>query len=701
LKHSTISLTVGLFAVGMIVALALPSSGTASGAYPVRLCSPETYRSDGSGGAFGTGNADVGILRTYTRYQGNISYGPVGSWNAWHPVLGCATMNTTNAGKQTYGMRMFTTREAAWERGQGGGLEIRAPGGTTIGQVSFRARALLSPDFGIQGGVGGGGTKMTWEFVGAPSSAGTTGEAVPSKYSFGSYGSAGAVQGVSTYRIGQVCEPNSTATVCFGPGQSLLIQDLLVTLIDRIKPNVKILDSPIARGSWISGHQKLGYLVHDGQSGIRQAEVFMDDRVIDAKTFPCETVSGIGAGASSEPMAAKVKPCSNRLEGGTITLDTKQFGDGEHQLKVCARDFASATYYWSQDPPSCANTTVRIDNTAPVAPESMEAVPTRVPRAVELNDINWNDPGTRDPGAPITSAIYEIVDRDGRTVIPPRTVGSDGPGSVPADSARARNVEAIPRLTTPTEAGNYTLRVRLVDAVGHVSGTSTVPLRYSCEDSGGAVLPETNVALGLIRQGYDPTTATAKLALSQGKKAMLLGRVRGPGGMPVPGAETCVNAKPVTDPQLEPFVNVATGPQGQYRAALRPGPSRDLVAVVRQGHRESWSEPALTKVKVKPKLKLKRARIKAGQTLRSIGKIPGPHAGRVTVILQAKVGKGWQAFRYYRTRANGKYRLRYRPVAGGLTRPTKFVVRAVVPLQSGYPYEHGASARRVVTIKPR
>lgn len=695
-----VSLALVLLSVLGGAELTMPTASMGSGAYPVRLCSPETFRSDGTGGTFGTGNTSIGSLRTYTSDQGAISYGNVGSWSIWNPALQCAAMNNTNPGQFNFGMHLFTDYEVGWKRGQGGGLEIVAPAGTTIGQVGFKARALLPPSYGAQGGLAGGGTKMVWEFVGAANSAGTSGQAVPSNASFGSYGGAGAVQGVSVYRIGQVCEAPNGASICFGPGQSLLIQDLVVTLLDTVKPNVHLIDSSVSRGEWVSGKQSISYLVNDGESGIRQAQVFLDNNLIDTKDFPCSTVSGIGAGETNEPMAAKMTPCSTQLEGGTVTIDTRGYGDGEHQLKVCARDFASATTYWGQDTPSCVNTTVRIDNTAPVAPEGLDAVSTRVPRSVVPDDIDWKNPGNGDPGAPIRESIYEIVNQDGKVVVPAQTVKVDGPASVSADSVHAENVEAIPTLKTPEQGGNFTLRTRLVDAVGHISGVSTVPLHYSCENAGGA-LPETNVALGLLRQGQDETAATARLALVQGDKAALLGRVRGPGGMPVDEAATCVDAKPVTDPQLETLARVDTDEEGEYRIPLPAGPSRNLVAVVRQGHRESWSDQALTRVRVRPGLKIKRKRIKAGQMLHFTGKIPGPHADRVTVVLQAKVGKGWQAFRYYRTGQQGRYHLRYRPRASGLTRPTKFVVRAIVPLQSGYPYQPGSSSRRTIVIQPR
>jgi len=694
-----VSLALGVLLVWGVAALCAPGTSMGSGAYPVRLCSPETFRSDGTGGIFGTGNTGIGSLRTYKSDQGAISYGAVGSWSVWNPALQCAAINTSNPGQFTYGMHLFTDYEVGWRRGQGGGLEMVPPSGTTIGQVGFKARALLPPNYGAQGGLAGGGTKMVWEFVGAANGAGTSGSAVPPNSSFGNYGGAGAVQGVSAYRIGQVCEAPNGASICFGPGQSLLIQDLVVTLLDNIKPNLHFIESPVTQGGWVSGKQDISYLVRDGESGIRQIQVFLDGNLIDTKSFPCSTVSGLGAGDTNEPMAATMTPCPSGLEDGTATIDTAHYGDGDHQLKVCARDFASATTYWGQDTPSCVDTTIRIDNTAPTPPEGLDAVSPRIPRSVVPNDIDWENPGNGDPGAPIRESIYEIVDQDGTVVVPAQSVKVDGPASVSADSVHAENVEAIPALKTPEQGGNFTLRTHLVDAVGHVSGVSTVPLRYSCENAGGA-LPETNVALGLLRQGQDETAATARLALVQGDKAALLGRVRGPGGMPVDSATTCVDAKPVTDPQLETLARVETDEDGEYRIPLPAGPSRNLVAVVRQGHRESWSEQALTRVRVKPQLKIKRRRIKTGQMLHFTGKIPGPHADGVTVVLQAKVGKGWQAFRYHRTGRQGRYHLRYRPRASGLTRPTKFVVRAIVPLQSGYPYQQGSSRLRTVVIRP-
>ena len=74
---------------------------------------------------------------------------------------------------------------------------------------------------------------------------------------------------------------------------------------------------------------------------------------------------------------------------------------------------------------------------------------------------------------------------------------------------------------------------------------------------------------------------------------------------------------------------------------------------------------------------------------RFFGQLPGPDNDRVVVVLQVKQGKGWRAFRRYRTRNGGRYRLVYR--FGRTTSPATYLMRAQVRRQGGYPYLPGNS----------
>ena len=58
-------------------------------------------------------------------------------------------------------------------------------------------------------------------------------------------------------------------------------------------------------------------------------------------------------------------------------------------------------------------------------------------------------------------------------------------------------------------------------------------------------------------------------------------------------------------------------------------------------------------------------------------------------MLQVKSGKGWLAFRRYRTRDDGHYDLRYR--FRRASRPARYEMRAQLRETSGYPYLQGDS----------
>lgn len=77
------------------------------------------------------------------------------------------------------------------------------------------------------------------------------------------------------------------------------------------------------------------------------------------------------------------------------------------------------------------------------------------------------------------------------------------------------------------------------------------------------------------------------------------------------------------------------------------------------------------------------------------GGIPGPHNNHIVVVLQVESGKGWRAFRRYRTREGGRFKMRYR--FNRTLTPTTYVMRAQVRKQAAFPYEQGDS--RMVRLR--
>jgi hypothetical protein len=67
-------------------------------------------------------------------------------------------------------------------------------------------------------------------------------------------------------------------------------------------------------------------------------------------------------------------------------------------------------------------------------------------------------------------------------------------------------------------------------------------------------------------------------------------------------------------------------------------------------------------------------------------------------VLQVKRGDGWLAFHRSRTREGGRFTLPYRFTRTDV--PTKYLMRAQVRTQAGYPYLQGNSKLLTLIVLP-
>lgn len=322
---------------------------------------------------------------------------------------------------------------------------------------------------------------------------------------------------------------------------------------------------------------------------------------------------------------------------------------------------------------SAASVAVPIDTTPPAAPQGLMVTPPDVGRGAEGFDVRWHD--IQDNGSPIAAARYQVLDPAGNVAVPTQTVRGNG-------------IEAIEGLEAPSRSGAFTLKLWLEDEEGNAGAAVTAPLAYRCvrsDASGGSA-----ITAGLGEAGK------AEEVIEQGKGSILRGRVSGRGG--VAGAAVCVFARVVTEASREFLGFALSGPDGGYRFAVGAGPSRELEARYRSGHREV-SADAVLKTIVRPIFKVRRKVVRNEGYARFTGYVPGPDNDNVIVVLQVRRGKGWLAFRRYRTRDGGKVTVGYR-----FTRteaPTRYAMRAQVRAQAGYPYEQGNSRRLTLIVLPR
>ncbi|MGB7589092.1 MAG: Ig-like domain repeat protein [Solirubrobacterales bacterium] len=324
---------------------------------------------------------------------------------------------------------------------------------------------------------------------------------------------------------------------------------------------------------------------------------------------------------------------------------------------------------------AAANVPLPRDTTPPAAPQDVSVAAPSASRAAEGLDVHWRN--IVDAGSPIDAAHYEVMNGAGAVVVPAKTV--DG-----------TNVEAISNLETPSERGSYALRLWLSDAEGNVGAPVTVPLAYECvrsEAGGGAALA---TAMG--------SGSSDSEIVREGSGSVLHGTLRGSNGTGIAAARLCVFSRVVTD-QAREFLGLAVSAQdGGYRFPVPAGASRDLTVVYRGDHREVTGHATIETI-VHPLLQAKSKVIYNKHFAHFYGAIPGPHNDRVVVVLQAKVAKGWTAFRRYRTRENGRFSLAYR--FRRTFRRTTYAMRAQVRQTVGYPYLQGNSDQLTLLVLPR
>ena len=367
--------------------------------------------------------------------------------------------------------------------------------------------------------------------------------------------------------------------------------------------------------------------------------------------------------AGKQVVPEKVLTGTNPTELPKVELPA---APGDYRLRVWLEDAVGFTG-------PAATVAIPRDTTPPAAPQDLSVTAPTTTRSTQGFDVRWRN--IIDAGSPISAVHYQVLNSTGATVVPTQTVTGANP-------------QAIDNLLTPLERGSYTLSLWPEDAEGNVGAPVKAPLSYDC------VRSETGGGLNLTA-GLGPKQAPA-LTVGEKEGATVSGKLAGIGGQ-LADTPLCVFSRVVTDSGGDFLGLAVTGDDGGYRFAIGAGPSRDLTVVYRPDQREVTASAAL-RSKVRPSFSLKQKVVHNGGFAVFKGSIPGPHAGRVLVVLQVKSGKGWRVFRRYRTHASGRFVMRYRFTQ--TTTPTTYTMRAQVRAQSGYPYEEGNSKAIPVPVEP-
>jgi hypothetical protein len=143
-------------------------------------------------------------------------------------------------------------------------------------------------------------------------------------------------------------------------------------------------------------------------------------------------------------------------------------------------------------------------------------------------------------------------------------------------------------------------------------------------------------------------------------------------------------------------MTATTQASGRFATRLDPGASRRLDLVYRYNTKTLGDSIKLDS-RVVPTLKLGEKSVANGQRVHFKGGLPGPNAASRAVALQARAGKKWRTFKQLRTDDTGGFKGLYRFTQ--TSGPARYLFRALVKRQGGYPYEPGSSRKRRLFVR--
>jgi hypothetical protein len=168
------------------------------------------------------------------------------------------------------------------------------------------------------------------------------------------------------------------------------------------------------------------------------------------------------------------------------------------------------------------------------------------------------------------------------------------------------------------------------------------------------------------------------------------------GGAPVSGANVCIyQTIDLPDAGRELVTQVTTQSNGRFATRLDPGASRTVDLAYRFNTNKLTDRVELDSTVV-PTLSIPKKKLANGQSAVFLGQIPGPNADGRAIALQARSGRKWRTFKQLRTDGAGKFKGKYR-FTHTIGRQ-RYVFRALVKSQSGYPYDPGASQKRKLIV---
>jgi hypothetical protein len=308
----------------------------------------------------------------------------------------------------------------------------------------------------------------------------------------------------------------------------------------------------------------------------------------------------------------------------------------------------------------------------------------------------------RDPGAGLRYITVSVnganVPGNGRDLTAQCVLSTSPAGATALRFSPCPN-PATYTTTMHTESGPWQQGANLLEVCAHdYAGNErcisrTVQVDNSCQGSGG--IRAERLDAGIVKRG----DVRARAFLSSRRRPVVRGQLSDARGDPVNDATICVYQRvKLPDASWQLVATPRTQPNGRFATYIDRGASRALRFVYRYNNRFERDAAKLHSI-VRPAFKISPKVVRNGNSVRFTGRLPGPNRDRRVVVIQARGTKKWITFKAPRTNRAGFFRARYRFSRTSGT--ARYVFRALVKRQRGYPYVRGRSFRRAVLVRGR
>lgn len=277
---------------------------------------------------------------------------------------------------------------------------------------------------------------------------------------------------------------------------------------------------PFMSGQWVRGIQPVAWNVTEYGSGLRLMRVAIDgvnDFVYDYAAA-CDTQTTVSNGTSARTFT----PCiaNNGTSAARRDVNTASYPDGARLLGICSQDFGQWQGYYGSAGETCDRRTVRIDNTAPVAPSNLSATG----RAGTFG-ASWTNP-PQEGVAPVAASHYRLQQLSG---------GSFDSGLVRvAGGAGMQSIASQPAGSD----GGYRLTVYLEDAAGNLNPANTAVHTFTIDSTA----PETSITEGPAEGSFTTSRAASLKYVSGDPAATFECSLDGPAFVTCPGAGTSLQS---------------------------------------------------------------------------------------------------------------------------------------------------------------